>query len=131
MHLSILFQWFRQTYCRYDDDLLDNLEHSQTISNCQKACQVNPLCNFFTFMKSEEVCVLHQVDLSRRACDLIHGPPSPGIQACLDEDKIPWARSSKGKPFENSKYLYFSIYRDFHILYILHILLSLFYSKQQ
>ena len=57
-------------------------------------------------MKSEEICVLHKVDLSRRACDLIHGPPSPGIQACLDQDKIPWALNA-GKPFENSKFLLF------------------------
>ena len=99
-------QWFRQAYCRYDDDLLDNLEHSRNISSCQKACQINPSCNFFTFVKSEEVCVLHQVDLSKRDCDLIHGPPFPSIKACLDEDKIPWALSA-GKLFQNSKFLYF------------------------
>ena len=101
------FQWFRQAYCRYYDDLLDNLEHSRNISICQKACQINPSCNFFTFVKSEEVCVLHQVDLSKRACDLIHRTPSPSIQACLDEDKIPWALSA-GKSFQKLTTLYMS-----------------------
>lgn len=43
--------WFRQGYCRFDNDLLDNLEHSKNMTTCQQACQFNPSCNFFHFLQ--------------------------------------------------------------------------------
>ena len=92
------FQFFRQDYCRYKKHLLDNLEESNDIDSCQLACQMSNDCNFFTFSKEEEVCILHLVELDNRICDIIHGPPVPSIQSCLDAGKIPWAKSS-------SKYL--------------------------
>ena len=64
------------------------------MTTCQQACQFNPSCNFFTFSKDEEVCILHQVELEDRKCDLIHGPPLPSLQSCLNQMQIPWANSS-------------------------------------
>merc|ERR1711997_677568 len=52
-------------------------------------------CNFFTFSKDEDVCILHQVDVKNRVCDIIHGPPSPDLQSCLDDGLVPWAQSSR------------------------------------
>merc|ERR1711997_693358 len=52
-------------------------------------------CNFFTFSKDEDVCILHQVDVKNRVCDIIHGPPSPDLQSCLDAGLVPWAQSSR------------------------------------
>ena len=90
----VFYQFFRQDYCRYERDFLDNLEHSHDIDSCQWACQVNPMCNFFTFSKDKSVCMLHRVDIRTRVCDIIHGPPTPSIQSCLDNMAIPWAASS-------------------------------------
>jgi hypothetical protein len=87
--------YFRQDYCRYERDFLDNLEHSHDIESCQWACQVNPECNFFTFSTDENVCMLHRVDVRTRVCDIIHGPPTPTLQSCLDDGEIPWAASSR------------------------------------
>ena len=64
------------------------------MTTCQQACQFNPSCNFFTFSKDEEVCILHQVELEDRKCDLILGPPLPSLQGCLNQMQIPWANSS-------------------------------------
>ena len=38
--------------------------------------------------------MLHRVDIRTRVCDIIHGPPTPSIQSCLDNMAIPWAASS-------------------------------------
>ena len=92
--VSFLLQYFRQDYCRYEKDMLDDLEHSYNIESCQWACQINPMCNFFTFSKDNNVCILHRMDVSHRKCDIIHGPPVPSLQSCLDEMAIPWASSS-------------------------------------
>ena len=78
--------------------MLDNLEHSNDIESCQWACQINPMCNFFTFAKDKSVCILHRADIRHRSCDIIHGPPMPSIQSCLNDMAIPWA-SSSGEPF--------------------------------
>ena len=77
-----------------EKDFLDNLEHSHDMDSCQWACQKNPMCNFFTFSKDKNVCMLHRVDIRKRVCDMIHGPPVPSLQSCLDEMEIPWALSS-------------------------------------
>ena len=74
--------------------MLDNLEHSYNIESCQWACQINPMCNFFTFSKDNNVCILHRMDVRHRKCDIIHGPPVPSLQSCLDDVAIPWASSS-------------------------------------
>ena len=92
--VSFLLQYFRQDYCRYDKDMLDNLEHSYNIESCQWACQINPMCNFFTFSKDKNVCILHRMDVRHRVCDIIHGPPVPSLQSCLNDDAIPWASNS-------------------------------------
>ena len=92
--IFLFLQYFRQDYCRYERDFLDNLEHSHDIESCQWACQVNPECNFFTFSTDENVCMLHRVDVRTRVCDIIHGPPTPTLQSCLDDGAIPWAASS-------------------------------------
>ena len=92
--IFLFLQYFRQDYCRYERDFLDNLEHSHDIESCQWACQVNPECNFFTFSTDENVCMLHRVDVRTRVCDIIHGPPTPTLQSCLDNGEIPWAASS-------------------------------------
>ena len=64
------------------------------MDSCQWACQKNPMCNFFTFSKDKNVCMLHRVDIRKRVCDMIHGPPVPSLQSCLDDMEIPWALSS-------------------------------------
>ena len=94
VNVSFLLQYFRQDYCRYDKDTLDNLEHSYNIESCQWACQINPTCNFFTFSKDKNVCILHRMDVRQRVCDIIHGPPVPSLQSCLNDDAIPWAVNS-------------------------------------
>ena len=38
--------------------------------------------------------MLHRVDIRKRVCDMIHGPPVPSLQSCLDDMEIPWALSS-------------------------------------
>ena len=38
--------------------------------------------------------MLHRVDIRKRVCDMIHGPPVPSLQSCLDGMEIPWALSS-------------------------------------
>ena len=91
---QFLFQYFRQDYCRYEKDMLDNLEHSRNIESCQWACQINPMCNYFTFSKDKNVCILHRMDVRHRKCDIIHGPPVPSLQSCLNDNAIPWASSS-------------------------------------
>ena len=74
--------------------MLDNLEHSNNIESCQWACQINPACNYFTFSKDKNVCILHRMDVRHRVCDIIHGPPVPSLQSCLNDNAIPWASSS-------------------------------------
>jgi len=86
--------YFRQDYCRFDKDLLDNLEYVDNLTHCQEACQIHNLCNFFTYDQMESICKLHHVDLTNRVCDIIHGPPSPSFQSCLDDDMVPWAGMS-------------------------------------
>ena len=85
-------QNFREDYCRFDKDLLDNLEYVGNMTHCQEACQMHPECNFFTYHQDLEVCKLHKFDLATRVCDIIHGPASPSLQSCLDQKKILWSK---------------------------------------
>jgi hypothetical protein len=87
---------FREDYCRFEWDLLDNLEYVDNITHCQAACKVNKICNFYTFVKDRNICKLHSVDLSTRICDITHGPPSKKLQDCKNENKVIWA-SNPGK----------------------------------
>ena len=90
--------------------MLDNLEHSKNIESCQWACQINPACNYFTFSKDKNVCILHRMDVRHRVCDIIHGPPVPSLQSCLNDNAIPWA-SSSGDNLEHitTNFIFFEI----------------------
>ena len=83
--------------------MLDNLEHSRDIESCQWACQINPMCNYFTFSKDKNVCILHRMDVRHRKCDIIHGPPVPSLQSCLNDNAIPWASSSGDNLHDNDE----------------------------
>ena len=74
-------------------DLLDNLEHVETLTHCQLACQVRSHCNFFIYLEDENVCKLQMTNFDNRVCDVVHGTPEPEFQTCLDENKIPWANT--------------------------------------
>ena len=90
----LLFQNFRQDYCRYDIDILEHLEHIENITFCQGACQNVPHCNFFTFLRNQKVCKLQFANFDTRICDIVHGTASPSFQSCLDYNKIPWVNVS-------------------------------------
>ena len=75
-------------------DLLDNLEHVQNITLCQLSCQNRPYCNFFVYQEEEKVCKLQLTNFANRVCDIVHGPPDPAVQDCLDADKILWATNT-------------------------------------
>ena len=96
-----ILKHFRQDYCRFDKDLIENLEYIDNMTHCQTACQIHEDCNFFTFLKDEHVCKLHALDFDNRVCDIIHGLPTRTFQSCLDENKIPWANSSGNRVFLN------------------------------
>ena len=87
------FQHFREDYCRFDWDLIVNTEASKNVSQCQSSCQNHEHCNFFVYHKDDEVCKLHCLNYASRVCDIIHGPPFPSFQSCLDEGEIPWNSS--------------------------------------
>lgn len=82
---------FREAYCRFDMDLLDNLEHVQSLTLCQLACQHRSFCNFFVYFEDDLVCKLQTTNFANRICDIVHGTPEPAFQLCLDESKILWA----------------------------------------
>ena len=58
------------------------------------SCQNRLNCNFFVYLEEEKVCKLQITNFANRVCDIVHGPPDPAVQDCLDENKILWANSS-------------------------------------
>ena len=109
--------------------MLDNLEHSRNIESCQWACQINPMCNYFTFSKDKNVCILHRMDVRHRVCDIIHGPPVPSLQSCLNDNAIPWAPSSGDNLHDNN--LTFSFYILLSFLSYCHNNQLYFYSRAE
>lgn len=81
---------FREDYCRFDMDLLDNLEHVQNITHCQMACQHREHCNFFVYGKGDKVCKLQATNFDNRVCDIVHGTHDTDYQSCVGESKIKW-----------------------------------------
>lgn len=81
---------FREDYCRFDMDLLDNLEHVLDITQCQMACQHRTHCNFFVYFQHDHVCKLQTTNFANRVCDIVHGTPDPDFQTCLDDSKVSW-----------------------------------------
>ena len=90
MH-KFFFQNFRQDYCRYEMDILANLEDIDNITYCQVACQNIEGCNFFTHLKDQKVCKLQVANFNSRVCDSVHGTANPSFQSCIESNKIPWA----------------------------------------
>jgi len=82
---------FREAYCRYDMDLLDNLEHIHNITICQEACRYRDHCNFFQYFEKENVCKLQNTHWELRVCDIIYGTPTPTLESCVFQKKIKWA----------------------------------------
>jgi len=81
---------FREDYCRYDNSLIQNVEHIETLSECQDACKFTYNCTYFQFNKQEKSCKLNTDLASNRVCDIIHGTPEPNFQTCLDNGKVQW-----------------------------------------
>ena len=75
-------------------DLVDNLERITNMTYCQAACQKSQECNFFTFLKDQEVCKLQNANFDTRVCDIVHGTATPSFQSCLENSRIPWTNSS-------------------------------------
>ena len=90
----IFLQNFRQDYCRYDINLIQHLERIKNTTYCQYACQNVPRCNYFTYLKDNQVCKLQEANFETRVCDIVHGTASPSFQSCLDSGKILWANLS-------------------------------------
>ena len=78
-------------------NLIEHLEHIENMTYCQVACQHVPKCNFFTFLKDQQVCKLQFANFNTRVCDIVHGTANPSFQSCLDNNKIPWANISGSK----------------------------------
>jgi hypothetical protein len=51
---------FREDYCRFEFNLLDNLEDIQSLSECQKACQYLTNCTYFVYSAPKKVCKVHK-----------------------------------------------------------------------
>ena len=85
------FQNFRESYCRYDMDLLDNLEGIHNSSICQEACRYRKKCNFFQYFEDDKICKLQNTHSDLRECDIIHGTPTPTLESCNYQKKIKWA----------------------------------------
>ena len=90
----ILSQNFRQDYCRFNMDLIEYLEDIDNMTHCQISCQNVPKCNFFTFLKDEQVCKLQGALFNFRICDIVHGTATPSYQSCIDDNTIPWLNYS-------------------------------------
>jgi len=82
---------FRESYCRYDMDLLDNLEGIHNSSICQEACRYRKKCNFFQYFEDDKICKLQNTHSDLRECDIIHGTPTPTLESCNYQKKIKWA----------------------------------------
>jgi len=82
---------FREAYCRYDMDLLDNLEGIHNTSVCQEACRYRQNCNFFQYFADDKVCKLQNTHADLRECDIIHGTPTPTLESCVYQKKVKWA----------------------------------------
>ena len=72
---------------------MENLEDIDNMSECQTACQYLTNCTFFVYDSTEKVCKAN-TNVENRVCDIIHGMAEPNLQTCLDNDKLPWARTS-------------------------------------
>ena len=70
-----LFQLFTEGYCRYEGDLLENLEDVSNLKICQLACVLKSECQYFVYDKSIPSCQLRAAP--ERTCDLLRGPPTP------------------------------------------------------
>ena len=72
---------------------MENLEDIDNMAECQTACQYLTNCTFFVYDSTEKVCKAN-TNVENRVCDIIHGMAEPNLQTCLDNDKLPWARTS-------------------------------------
>ena len=91
------FQNFREDYCRFDMNLVENLEYVTNEAGCQEACRHVKGCNFFSYFKEEQVCKLQANQLDYRDCDLIHGTPTPSLQDCIEANELKWAPEGENK----------------------------------
>ena len=72
---------------------MENLEDIDNMTECQTACQYLTNCTFFVYDSTEKVCKAN-TNVENRVCDIIHGMAEPNLKTCLDNDKLPWARTS-------------------------------------
>jgi len=81
---------FSEGYCKYNGDLLENLQNITSATACQFACLIYdklPTCNYFFYNGAEENCQF--LSSTSRTCDLIRGPPTPSLTECSDKPTPP------------------------------------------
>ena len=92
--MQLIFQNFREDYCRFEFGLLDNLDDIETVAECQSACQYIQGCNYFMYDQPSKTCKLNTNVTTSRTCDIVHGTPEPSLQTCIDDGKLDWASES-------------------------------------
>ena len=84
--IHIFLQKFTEGYCKYNGDLLENLQNITSATACQFACLIYdklPTCNYFFYNGKEENCQF--LSSTSRSCDLIRGTPTPSLVECSDK----------------------------------------------
>ena len=90
-----LLQNFRQGYCRFKFDLVEQLEEIMSLGDCQSACGYTNNCSYFLYDVQKRICSLSSVNGNMRNCDITIGTPSPDFQTCLNNGKIEWTPGMK------------------------------------
>merc|ERR1712066_867538 len=79
-----------------DDDVITEITHINTASDCQAVCQNHPECQFWSHWREEGpehwgTCWLHRTcgwttdhDCGHRKQDCVHGAPFPDLDTCDD-----------------------------------------------
>ena len=123
------FQNFRESYCRYDMDLLDNLEGIHNSSICQEACRYRKKCNFFQYFEDDKICKLQNTHSDLRECDIIHGTPTPTLESCNYQKKIQWASGTCCLALFLMFRFAHTVTQTTHVLFLQSHLLTLFYKS--
>jgi len=83
---------FREDYCRFEFNLLENLENIGSLSDCQLGCQYIGNCTYFVYDNPTNTCKLNTLATNKPVCDIIHGTPEPEFNSCIND--LDWASSA-------------------------------------
>jgi len=83
---------FREDYCRFEFNLLENLENIGSLSDCQLGCQYIGNCTYFVYDNPTNTCKLNTLATNKPVCDIIHGTPEPAFNSCIND--LDWASSA-------------------------------------